>query len=636
MSINHLKPIYKLNPFTKFCCTIGNLPSSYLDSMTYYEQLLWFCNFLEKTVIPTLNTNAEAVQELQNLFVELKNFVDNYFENLDVQEEINNKLDEMAENGTLENILLNYVNVTKVYNTTVEMLEDTNLKNGMKVKTLGYYEINDGGGADFIILSNELIENLQGLKINVDENLKALFIGSELNLNQFGAKGDSISDDTEFIQNAINYCSENNILLKAIENKTYLFSSTLSITNDYLDIDFNNATLKASSNFSSESDNLININIPHSGIKTNEIIKSLKNLKIDASFLNYSKVIRIDRLERATIKNLNIINAHNTAIYVGGGYEIFFENIFLNAYHPNASAYGVRIGIETLTDDLVFNNITAIDFKTFLKLNNTNNYFNNCHAWIADSNQLQGSRFADCEQGISFLNNCYSDTYENVLCSRHQNGNYKVNNLLTYFNTGFFSVLPELSMHILYQINNVETNFRFFSATSIKNSYFRSNNQGNTNYYYSLSNSIRETMADIDVSNSFRNINNSNTNRGTVTNIHEAFTANNNVVTASNNITDLHLTGSIDYSELSAGYITLGFIDNFKLGARTALNENVGFAVNETSHKVYAFNYTIDQSQDNTQYNNRIRMYITNDMITDECTKIYIQSSFGNSKTSYN
>ena len=105
MNINHLKPINKLNPFTKFCCTIGNLPSSYLDSMTYYEQLLWFCNFLEKTVIPTLNGNAETVQELQNLFVELKNYVDNYFTNLDVQEEINNKLDEMMEDGSLSRLL---------------------------------------------------------------------------------------------------------------------------------------------------------------------------------------------------------------------------------------------------------------------------------------------------------------------------------------------------------------------------------------------------------------------------------------------------------------------------------------------------------------------------------------------------
>lgn len=104
-NINELKPIQGLSPFKQFCCTIGNLPSSYLVSMTYEEQLLWLCDYLKNTVIPTVNNNAEAVAELQNLYVKLKNYVDNYFTSLDVQNEINNKLDEMATDGTLARII---------------------------------------------------------------------------------------------------------------------------------------------------------------------------------------------------------------------------------------------------------------------------------------------------------------------------------------------------------------------------------------------------------------------------------------------------------------------------------------------------------------------------------------------------
>lgn len=104
-NLNELKPVGKLNPFGKFCCTIGELPTSYMISLTYEEQLLWLCKYLEETVIPAVNTNAEAVAELQELYIELKNYVDNYFENLDVQEEINNKLDAMALDGTLEKII---------------------------------------------------------------------------------------------------------------------------------------------------------------------------------------------------------------------------------------------------------------------------------------------------------------------------------------------------------------------------------------------------------------------------------------------------------------------------------------------------------------------------------------------------
>lgn len=99
--------IKTLTPFTRFCCSIGAIPASYLVSMTYEEQLLWLCDYLENTVIPTVNNNGEAVTELQGLYTQLKNYVDNYFTNLDVQTEINNKLDEMAESGQLQPLVNN-------------------------------------------------------------------------------------------------------------------------------------------------------------------------------------------------------------------------------------------------------------------------------------------------------------------------------------------------------------------------------------------------------------------------------------------------------------------------------------------------------------------------------------------------
>ena len=94
-----------ISPLKKICMTIGELPTSYLETMTYYEMLVWFTNYLRDTIIPVVNNNGEAVTELQNLFVELQTYVNNYFDNLDVQEEINNKLDVMAQDGTLEKII---------------------------------------------------------------------------------------------------------------------------------------------------------------------------------------------------------------------------------------------------------------------------------------------------------------------------------------------------------------------------------------------------------------------------------------------------------------------------------------------------------------------------------------------------
>lgn len=62
-------------------------------------------------VVSNLNVNEENIEFLNTNYEVLKNYVDNYFTNLDVQEEINQKLDEMATDGTLSSLiekLLNY------------------------------------------------------------------------------------------------------------------------------------------------------------------------------------------------------------------------------------------------------------------------------------------------------------------------------------------------------------------------------------------------------------------------------------------------------------------------------------------------------------------------------------------------
>ena len=74
-----------LPPFKRLCVTIGNLPSSYVDSMSYYECLMWLCKYLQETVIPAINNNAQAVNEIEH-----------WIETLDLQDEVDKKLDEMA------------------------------------------------------------------------------------------------------------------------------------------------------------------------------------------------------------------------------------------------------------------------------------------------------------------------------------------------------------------------------------------------------------------------------------------------------------------------------------------------------------------------------------------------------------
>lgn len=88
--------------FVYFCQKV--LPAVFDDSLSYYENLCKLTNKINE-VITTQNTQVDAIVELQDLYVQLKDYVDNYFTNLDVQNEINNKLDQMATDGTLDNII---------------------------------------------------------------------------------------------------------------------------------------------------------------------------------------------------------------------------------------------------------------------------------------------------------------------------------------------------------------------------------------------------------------------------------------------------------------------------------------------------------------------------------------------------
>ena len=93
---NNLKPSEKIcSPFMYYCQKV--IPLAFDESMSYYEQLCNLVYYLKNTVMPAVNNNADALTEVQNAYKQLEKYVDDYFKNLDVQTEINNKLDEMAQ-----------------------------------------------------------------------------------------------------------------------------------------------------------------------------------------------------------------------------------------------------------------------------------------------------------------------------------------------------------------------------------------------------------------------------------------------------------------------------------------------------------------------------------------------------------
>ncbi|MBQ1551007.1 MAG: hypothetical protein IIZ67_02800, partial [Bacilli bacterium] len=84
------------------------------DALTNYELLCKVVEYLNK-VIANENNQNDAIKELAEAFTNLKNYVDSYFDNLDVQEEVNNKIDEMVENGTFQNLIDEYTNIVTTF-----------------------------------------------------------------------------------------------------------------------------------------------------------------------------------------------------------------------------------------------------------------------------------------------------------------------------------------------------------------------------------------------------------------------------------------------------------------------------------------------------------------------------------------
>lgn len=96
-------------PFKHLVMTLGNLPTSFVDSMTMYECMAWLVDYIQNTVIPTVNTNAEALQELQS-----------YIKNLDIHDYIDQIMKEYIDAGTFFETL-NYDTATQSLTLTFDM-----------------------------------------------------------------------------------------------------------------------------------------------------------------------------------------------------------------------------------------------------------------------------------------------------------------------------------------------------------------------------------------------------------------------------------------------------------------------------------------------------------------------------------
>ena len=304
------------------------------DALTDYELLCLVVKFLND-VIANQNEQNDSITSmyeaflalqtyvnntkdtLEDAFNNLDNYVRNYFDNLDVQEEINNKLDSMLEDGTLQTIIEEFLqtNALWCFNNVSSMKLATNLINGSFCKTLGYYNANDGGMANYKIRTktNEDVINEMSLIALYDENLVAELIvqNNVLNIKQYGAKGNNTQDDTDYFKQAIE-----DYMTIYIPNGTYLISDTLEFAykTHFIGQDKNNTTIKYTEEESSLTyaiildDRCIIENLCVLGPYTSETISEYTNYKV-SGIKSYNKAYN-------TIRNCRLFQLYQ-GIFMG-------------------------------------------------------------------------------------------------------------------------------------------------------------------------------------------------------------------------------------------------------------------------------------------------------------------------------
>lgn len=376
----------KVPIITKFIYTLGVLPTSYLMSMTYQEQVTWLCNYIQTTLIPQINEDVEAIQELQNLYEllrtyvntsieefetsvnnevqSLEDFMNNYFNNLDVQEEIDRKLDIMASNGTLAQIIEDYATIPEL-TSRVQTLE-SNDKNTIILIGDSYGDGTDTESRTY--WSNRIGNILHKNTINMCEG-SAGYVRT-------GNRGRNFNDNLNLAYNSTSF--DNNDVDKIIVYGGY---------NDYMNIsaeDFENGVNIFLENAKTKYPNseiiVFGINYPHNPISGSDprypqnFTKILKECCISngVSFgdstcwlWGYTDVLISDNVH-PNVKGTNIIVSKMCSYFTGlqtNNLHYTFDDRPTNrkgTYIDNLKITYKRISNNCITTSLVFNFTQAL------------------------------------------------------------------------------------------------------------------------------------------------------------------------------------------------------------------------------------------------------------------------------------
>ena len=479
--IEYSKPV---PPFVRFCA--ANIPMVFDDSLSYYEALCALWNWLQTDVIDVINNNARVTQvwreelttfennvtqeiedfeedmrkdfkDLSDLFDQLHDYVENYFENLDVQEEINNKLDEMALDGTLQEIITTYIqsNVAWTFDSVADMKLATNFTDGSFAKTFGYYSVNDGGGAFYKIRTatvDDTPDEMFLIEIGDGSLVAELVYNGNYIPEQLGAKGDGSTDASAVFAAIFDHMDENQ---KVIMNGTYLVTEPLYLPNKN-NINLNGGTLLASNDFSGY---ILNTNetaaTGKSGYSSRGENISIENVFFDCSYS--ANGIYIEQFLRIRIDGCTIQNPATVGIYCNNGHEanITNTNIIGRAYGYDDTQV-VSTGIVLDTFDSIVDNCVIAYCQWAVELKRKFNQVINSH-FYCNRNSGGNIKLNECSY-VTLSNNYYDGS-----------GIYAINPWQVKVNNSLFEISDNTNhiIHIQYTTSAATTRGVYINDTNV-------------------------------------------------------------------------------------------------------------------------------------------------------------------------
>ena len=487
--------------------------------------------------------------------------------------------------------------LTKTYENVNSMLSDTSLTNGNFARTLGYYSKNDGGGATYYISDAKIgefycIEN-NGLFYHINEYM--------CNVNMYGAKGNGTSNDTTFIQNAINDCILKNIELNFL-TKTYL-CETLNIEGNIV-LNGNNATLQRITAPFEELQYYI-LRVRNECVINDFTLIGDKNSQTNGT--QHSHGLDIRGCNNVTVNNIKVSNTMGDGIYINqvqncfingniiidncirngisliNGEDIYIDNVYisnLNSQHLNVGVdLEPNISSEYLKN-VTINSITTNNCKSSLFIINKYNVLDNIKINYIYSNDrdycTRLSMALPDETGEKNTNENNSIYIKNIVGNFKNQGLLFLNWFKDYSPTVYIDNVNALtynggSSNCVVELQATDNQF----GTTVGNIYINDIKSYNTEKLYRLIDNANSSIANV-------YINSNNVLANQLTNNYKDYT---NVIT---------LSGSNNYlRESNQNYICNGIniINTQNISLNMFITNATIFNYNSTNVKI--FNSTI-------------------------------------------